>query len=123
MSVTTSVEKTRPYRVLASCGHVVIRRMREVTAGIPYAPDVLLHAPHGMPCESCQGVKPVCSHYALLAGSVTRCHEPAVGLLCAPEGEPVPGGFYCWPHAAACVIEYQEKLGETWTVLPWAVRP
>lgn len=43
-----------PYRVRASCGHIVIRKMRESTAGVPFTEDVLLESPTGRPCEPCE---------------------------------------------------------------------
>ena len=52
------ITETKPYRVRTSCGHVVIRKMREATAGVPYAPEVLLEAPEGLPCPACQAGQP-----------------------------------------------------------------
>ena len=46
-------DATQPYNVLTSCGHIVIRRMRPSTAGIPFTPTALLHAPNGAPCPDC----------------------------------------------------------------------
>jgi len=48
------VEGTKPFKVRASCGHIVIRRMREATAGVPYTPEVVLDAPNGRECDTCE---------------------------------------------------------------------
>lgn len=45
-----------------------------------------------------------------------RCDETATVLMFAPDGEAVPGGYYCRLHATAAVNEYREKLGEVWTL-------
>jgi hypothetical protein len=50
--------QTQPYKVRASCGHIVIRRMRPATAGVPYTPEVVLDAPNGRACEHCEGGHP-----------------------------------------------------------------
>jgi hypothetical protein len=50
-------ESTRPYKVRASCGHIVARPMREATAGVPYAPDVVIEAPKGRACDACEAKK------------------------------------------------------------------
>jgi hypothetical protein len=46
-------ESTQPYKVRTSCGHIVIRRMREATAGVAYSESVVLEAPNGRPCDAC----------------------------------------------------------------------
>jgi len=51
---TSKVESTMPFKVRASCGHIVIRRMREATAGRPYTEDTILEAPNGRACEECE---------------------------------------------------------------------
>ncbi len=48
------VEGTQPYKVRTGCGHIVIRRMREATAGVPFTEDTILAAPNGRPCEDCE---------------------------------------------------------------------
>jgi hypothetical protein len=48
------VESTKPFKVRTSCGHVVIRRMREATAGVAWSEDVVLEAPNGRPCDACE---------------------------------------------------------------------
>ena len=48
------VDRTQPYQVRTGCGHVVIRRMRESTAGVPYTPETIIDAPHGRPCPDCE---------------------------------------------------------------------
>jgi hypothetical protein len=53
-----------------------------------------------------------CNHWT---GRV-RCDRVADVTLHDPDGDMVPGGFYCRPHAEACVTEYREKLGEQWSV-------
>lgn len=45
-----------------------------------------------------------------------RCELPAVGILITPRGKPCPGGYSCEEHAQAVITEYQDKLGETWTL-------
>lgn len=45
---------THPFKVRTGCGHVVIRRMREVTAGVPFTEDTIIEAPNGQPCDACQ---------------------------------------------------------------------
>ena len=44
----------KPYKVRASCGHIVVRSMREATAGVPYSESVVLDAPTGRACEACE---------------------------------------------------------------------
>jgi hypothetical protein len=53
-SSLTLVDGTKPYKVRTSCGHIVIRRMREATAGVPFTPDTIIEAPGGRPCEECE---------------------------------------------------------------------
>jgi hypothetical protein len=48
-------DTTLPYSVRASCGHIVIRRMRPSTAGIPYTPTLVIDRPNGAPCRDCEG--------------------------------------------------------------------
>lgn len=48
------LETTKPFKVRTSCGHIVIRRMREATAGVPFTEDTVLEAPNGRPCEQCE---------------------------------------------------------------------
>lgn len=52
--MTRLIEGTKLFKVRTGCGHIVIRRMREATAGVPYTEEVILEAPNGMPCEACQ---------------------------------------------------------------------
>lgn len=54
MSTLPRHESCKPYRVLTSCGHEVIRKMREATAGVPWSEDVVLQAPNGRPCDACE---------------------------------------------------------------------
>jgi hypothetical protein len=49
------VDSVKPFQVRASCGHVVTRKMREATAGVAYTPDVILDAPNGRACPTCEG--------------------------------------------------------------------
>ncbi len=48
------IESCQPFKVRTSCGHIVIRKMRESTAGVPYTPDTVLDAPNGRPCPDCE---------------------------------------------------------------------
>lgn len=50
-------------------------------------------------------------HYSL------RCRVPATRRFYAPDGKPVPGGYYCRAHAEEIAAEYREKLGEDWTTV------
>jgi hypothetical protein len=47
-------DKTQPYQVRTSCGHIVTRRMRPSTAGVPYTPETVIEAPNGRPCDECE---------------------------------------------------------------------
>jgi hypothetical protein len=48
-----------------------------------------------------------------------RCARPAEFYLYAPGStSPVPGGLICGECVVACVVEYEEKLGEVWTFEP-----
>jgi putative endonuclease len=47
-------DSMQPYKVRASCGHVVVRPMRASTAGVPYSSDVILEAPKGRACDACE---------------------------------------------------------------------
>jgi len=51
---TFMVGSTQPYKVRTGCGHIVIRRMRESTAGVPYTPETIIEAPNGRPCPACE---------------------------------------------------------------------
>jgi hypothetical protein len=55
-------ESVRPYKVRASCGHIVLRPMREATARVPYSPDVVLDAPKGRACDACEAKKDYGTH-------------------------------------------------------------
>lgn len=48
------VERCQPFKVRASCGHIVIRKMREATAGVPYTEKTVLDAPNGRACDECE---------------------------------------------------------------------
>lgn len=50
--------RTQPFKVRTGCGHVVIRRMREETAGITYTEGTIIEAPNGQPCKECGGIEP-----------------------------------------------------------------
>lgn len=54
MPLVEHFDRTQPYSVRTSCGHVVIRRMRPSTVGVPYTPETILDAPGGRPCDDCQ---------------------------------------------------------------------
>jgi len=51
---STIADSVKPYKVRASCGHVVVRPMRAATARVPYSPDVILNAPKGRACDACE---------------------------------------------------------------------
>ena len=53
----------------------------------------------------------ICNHYS----GRTRCATAATVKMFAQDGTPVPGGYYCRPHAEAAIAEYAEKLGQQWT--------
>ena len=53
MVTATLVSQCMPYKVRTSCGHIVIRKMRAETAGVPYTEEVVIEAPRGRPCEPC----------------------------------------------------------------------
>ncbi len=48
------IDFVKPFKVRASCGHIVIRKMREATAGVRYSEDVVLDAPRGRACPDCE---------------------------------------------------------------------
>ena len=54
-----------------------------------------------------------CSYYGN-ESERTRCHKPADGLLYAPDGKRVPGGYFCQEHGKIITDEYREKIGEIW---------
>ena len=54
MKQTRLIQSTMPFKVRTSCGHIVIRRMREETAGVPYTDATVLDAPNGAPCSECE---------------------------------------------------------------------
>ena len=72
-------DTTQPYKVRTGCGHIVTRRMRPSTAGVPYSPDVILRAPNGAPC---------CDACALRADgrpvAVTPVTKPAIEPAATP---------------------------------------
>lgn len=51
------IDATKPYKVRTGCGHVVIRKMRESTAGVPWTEETIIEAPNGRPCEACESAK------------------------------------------------------------------
>jgi hypothetical protein len=53
-SYQNQADMTQPYKVRTGCGHIVIRRMRPATAGVPYTPETVLEAPNGRPCAECE---------------------------------------------------------------------
>ncbi len=56
MAITWEVRQadmTQPYKVRTSCGHIVTRRMRPATAGVPFTPDIVIEAPNGALCPDC----------------------------------------------------------------------
>jgi len=54
---STFAEQVKPYNVRASCGHIVVRKMREAVAGVPYSEAVVLEAPNGRACDACEAKK------------------------------------------------------------------
>lgn len=54
MTVSLVADRCMPFRVRTSCGHVVIRKMREGTAGRPYDVHTIIEAPNGAPCMACE---------------------------------------------------------------------
>jgi len=64
------IEGVKPFKVRASCGHTVIRKMREATAGVPYTEDTILEAPNGRACNECE--KPVKELGCCCCGNATR---------------------------------------------------
>jgi hypothetical protein len=54
MNMTRLDDSVQPFKVRASCGHIVIRKMREATAGVKYTPEVILDAPRGRACDECE---------------------------------------------------------------------
>ena len=55
-------ESVKPFKVRASCGHILIRPMREATAGQRYSPDVVIDAPKGRACDACEAKKDFAAH-------------------------------------------------------------
>ena len=51
---STIADTVQPFKVRASCGHIVVRKMRAATAGVPYSEDVVLNAPNGRACDACE---------------------------------------------------------------------
>lgn len=47
-------QRCMPYKVRTSCGHIVVRKMRPATAGVPFSDDVVLEAPNGLACADCK---------------------------------------------------------------------
>ena len=64
--------------------------------------------------ELCFPFPPQCQRYE----QHTRCAAPAVDRMYAPDGKPVPGGYYCQAHTDGPINEYREKLNEVWTSKP-----
>lgn len=63
-------------------------------------------------CPSCS-IPSTCDHW-----TPARCTAAGEVWLYAPDGNRVPMGKVCQSHAAACIAEYQAKLGEEWTARP-----
>ncbi len=47
-----------------------------------------------------------------------RCEKPAEGKMVSPDGQDVPGCYYCKQHADIIMAEYKEKLRQEWTLRP-----
>jgi hypothetical protein len=86
--VSILVASCLPYQLRTSCGHLVIRKMREATAGVPYSPDVILEAPGGRPCEACEKAEIAAREATWTARatcSANWAHEHGKGCdLCVP---------------------------------------
>lgn len=63
----------------------------------------------------CFPIPPTCSYQEHIHN---RCRSEAEVRLYAPDGSPNPGGWLCRKHAYDIIREYQEKLGERWTIRP-----
>ena len=50
-------DRLAPYTVRTGCGHLVTRKMRPSTAGVPWTADVVIEAPGGAPCAPCAAAK------------------------------------------------------------------
>lgn len=48
------VDRCKPFKVRTGCGHVVIRMMREATAGVPWTEETIIEAPNGRTCDECE---------------------------------------------------------------------
>lgn len=73
------VDRCRPFKVRTSCGHIVIRPMREATAGVAFRDDVVLEAPHGRACPACR--RPTLNARVRVRISETRAAQWAMGAV------------------------------------------
>ncbi len=90
------VEFTKPFKVRASCGHIVIRRMREATAGVPYTEDTVLDAARGRACDDCEAKATVTITYRN-AKWTTRDYECTNVVACVGLSAPGPNWVECDP--------------------------
>jgi len=65
----------------------------------------------------CFPVMPRCSHWPTSRRD-DRCPNKATGVLCSPDGLPVPGSCVCDEHGRAVVKEFQKKIREAWAMRP-----
>lgn len=85
---------------------------QEVIAAISIAPTERSADGYLSPISS---VIPQCGHYDL---DRQRCERDAAYWYIAPDGTLCPGMPECVEHALATITEYEEKLGERWSLEP-----
>lgn len=87
---STVVDACQPFKVRGSCGHIVIRKMREATAGVPYTPETILEAPNGRACEEREAHK--CADCGKPIDVTKDKYWASTNLICDP----------CWQSYPVC---------------------
>lgn len=93
MNTVTSrlIDATKPYQVRTGCGHIVIRRMREATAGVPYTPETIIEAPNGRYCDGCEEIRLAKLAKAWSSAPSASQSQPAGELRCLQERQSTKG--------------------------------
>lgn len=112
---TGFVSQLHPYKVRTSCGHIVIRKMREATAGVAFGDDVVLEAPNGRPCDACR-VPSLNSRVRVrivdateYSGDAAKNMNGAIGRVIAVREN------YAFTREPGYLVEFEKPVKKWWT--------
>lgn len=109
------VDTCKPFKVRTSCGHIVIRKMREATAGVPWSEGVVIEAPGGRPCDACRvptlnaRVRVRIANPTEYSGDAAVRMNGAIGKVVAVKPD------YAFTGEDGYLVEFDKPLEGWWT--------